>query len=179
MSKCHLCEKCVRVPRDIRHKLNLYRTDCRRAVKGKEYWSEHIRSLGVYEDPVDGCIRVRRPGDARRPRLKAQDILFETSVNDDSRMKEYTEPGDDGQSARTDKVEEELKDDGSDDKRKKSGRVMKEVDNRIDIESNATSAASQGDDDELPQGRSADEEVNAQSVPEDLSLDTVAVAVER
>ena len=62
MSKVHLCEKCPRIPADIKHKLNIFRTDCRRAIKGKEYWSEHIISLGVYEDPVDNCLRVNRNG---------------------------------------------------------------------------------------------------------------------
>ena len=62
MSKVHLCEKCPRIPADVKHKLNIYRTDCRRAIKGKEYWSEHIKSLGVYEDTVDNCLRVNRGG---------------------------------------------------------------------------------------------------------------------
>ncbi|KAG7374647.1 hypothetical protein IV203_013742 [Nitzschia inconspicua] len=61
MSKGHLCDKCMQVPKDIRRKLNIYRTDCRRAIKGKEYWSEHIRSLGVYEDTEDCCLRLRHP----------------------------------------------------------------------------------------------------------------------
>lgn len=73
MSKCHLCEKCVRVPREIRRQLNVYRTDCRRAIKGKEYWSEHIKWLGVYEDSIEGCLRVRHPtGHNPRPRKNGQ-----------------------------------------------------------------------------------------------------------
>ncbi|KAL3914290.1 MAG: hypothetical protein SGARI_000201 [Bacillariaceae sp.] len=67
MSKVHLCDKCPRIPPDVKHKLNIYRTDCRRAIKGKEYWSEHIMSLGVYEDPVDNCLRVNRDENFKIP----------------------------------------------------------------------------------------------------------------
>ena len=58
MSKVHLCERCYRIPRDVRRQLIVLRSDCRRAIGGKEYWSENIRALGVY---VDGNIlRVKK-----------------------------------------------------------------------------------------------------------------------
>jgi hypothetical protein len=166
MSKCHLCDKCVRVPRDIHHKLNMYRTDCRRAIKGKEYWSEHIKSLGVYEDCIDGCLRVRHPGgDMSRSRLQAKEALVETWVSDDTPMKEYTEPDDNGQSSESDTVAEGLKDDQSDDQRKTSGKSGNGViPAKTDNESNATPAMLQREDDEHPQDGDTDEDDNVQSV---------------
>jgi hypothetical protein len=178
MSKCHLCDKCVRVPRDIRHKLNVYRTDCRRAIKGKEYWSEHIKSLGVYEDIIDGCLRVRhRGGDSSRSRLQAKEVLVETRVSDDAPMKEYTEP-DDYQSSESDTVAEGLKDDQSDDQPKSSGKSRNGViPTKTDNESSATPATLQREDDELPQDGDTDEDDNVQSVKKDLSMDNVAVLI--
>ncbi|OEU07838.1 hypothetical protein FRACYDRAFT_197133, partial [Fragilariopsis cylindrus CCMP1102] len=55
MSKVHLCERCYRIPRDVRRQLIVLRSDCRRAIGGKEYWSENIRSLGVYVE--EGILR--------------------------------------------------------------------------------------------------------------------------
>lgn len=59
MSKVHLCERCYRIPRDVRRQLIVLRSDCRRAIGGKEYWSENIRALGVYVD--EGILRVKKP----------------------------------------------------------------------------------------------------------------------
>ena len=50
MSKVHLCERCQRIPRDIRQKLKALRNDNQRAAGGKTYWSDGVRSLGVYEE---------------------------------------------------------------------------------------------------------------------------------
>jgi len=58
MSKVHLCERCYRIPRDVRRQLIVLRSDCRRAIGGKEYWSENIRALGVYVD--EGILRVKK-----------------------------------------------------------------------------------------------------------------------
>jgi len=58
MSKVHLCERCYRIPRDVRRQLIVLRSDCRRAIGGKEYWSENIRQLGVYVD--EGILRVKK-----------------------------------------------------------------------------------------------------------------------
>jgi len=57
MSKVHLCERCYRIPRDVRRQLIVLRSDCRRAIGGKEYWSDNIRSLGVYVE--EGILRVK------------------------------------------------------------------------------------------------------------------------
>jgi len=58
MSKVHLCERCYRIPRDVRRQLIVLRSDCRRAIGGKEYWSENIRTLGVYVE--EGILRVKK-----------------------------------------------------------------------------------------------------------------------
>ena len=50
MSKVHLCERCHRVPDDVKQRLQKLRTANSRASGGKEYWSEGIRALGVYSD---------------------------------------------------------------------------------------------------------------------------------
>ncbi len=109
MSKVHLCEKCTRIPMHVKHKLNLYRTDGRRAVKGKEYWSERIRALGVYEDPVDGCLRVRQRGDGASEEAKvavSKKSEVEAWRNDDAmRTASLETPGD--KVAEKDTVEKE------------------------------------------------------------------------
>jgi hypothetical protein len=56
MSK-HCCERCYCIPPDLRLKLLELRNDSRRATSGKEYWTDRIRALGVYE--VDGTLRVK------------------------------------------------------------------------------------------------------------------------
>ena len=47
MSKVHLCDKCTRIPSHIKHKLNIFRTDCRRAIKGKEEARKEIGLIGM------------------------------------------------------------------------------------------------------------------------------------
>ena len=70
MSKVHLCERCHRVPDEVKHRLQKLRTANSRASGGKEYWSEGIRALGVYNDgemlrfakrppPPSGDIKVK------------------------------------------------------------------------------------------------------------------------
>jgi hypothetical protein len=56
--------------------LNLLRGDCRRALGGKEYWSQHIRALGVIED--DGILRVRRTPKQQK-RKDREDALKEAA----------------------------------------------------------------------------------------------------
>merc|ERR1712161_51791 len=58
MSKVHLCERCYRIPRDVRRQLIVLRSDCRRAIGRKEYWSENIRTLGVFVE--EGILRVKK-----------------------------------------------------------------------------------------------------------------------
>ena len=50
MSKVHLCQRCHCVPEDVKRKLQKLRTVNSRASGGKEYWSEGIRALGVFND---------------------------------------------------------------------------------------------------------------------------------
>ena len=50
MSKVHLCNRCNRVPPDVRQKLRSTRNENQRASGGKQYWADCIRSMGVYED---------------------------------------------------------------------------------------------------------------------------------
>jgi hypothetical protein len=52
MAKKHLCDKCKAIPIDIKKKLTgLHGTSkTSRATGGREYWSECLRVLGVYED---------------------------------------------------------------------------------------------------------------------------------
>lgn len=64
MSKVHLCERCYRIPRDVRRQLILLRSDCRRAIGGKEYWSDNIRSLGIYVD--EGILKVKHAVEAKQ-----------------------------------------------------------------------------------------------------------------
>jgi hypothetical protein len=56
--------------------LNLLRGDCRRALGGKEYWSQHIRALGVIED--EGILRVRRTPKQQK-RKDREDALKEAA----------------------------------------------------------------------------------------------------
>ena len=59
MSKVHLCERCQRIPSDVRKKLNALRVHNRRAACGIGYWSDGLRALGVYEDGQ--ILRLRKP----------------------------------------------------------------------------------------------------------------------
>lgn len=55
MSKVHLMKGCHRVPPEVQSKLNSLREDNQRASGGKDYWSDGIRALGVYE--IGRCLR--------------------------------------------------------------------------------------------------------------------------
>ncbi len=106
MSKVHLCERCYRIPRDVRRQLIVLRSDCRRAIGGKEYWSENIRALGVYVD--EGILRVKKA-----PKEEAKD---DEKKEGDSEKKE-------------DSVKEESKEDDKKEETPKevaSGEVKKE-----------------------------------------------------
>lgn len=50
MSKLHFCKTCTQIPTDTRARLCTLQKVNRRAAGGKEYWSEGLRVLGVYED---------------------------------------------------------------------------------------------------------------------------------
>eukprot|EP00934_Nitzschia_sp_Nitz4_P004038 Nitzschia sp. Nitz4//scaffold95_size97785//60021//61599//NITZ4_004672-RA/size97785-augustus-gene-0.109-mRNA-1//-1//CDS//3329560487//4028//frame0 len=50
MSKLHFCKTCNQIPAETRAKLATLQKVNRRAAGGKEYWSEGLRVLGVYED---------------------------------------------------------------------------------------------------------------------------------
>lgn len=59
MSNVHLCEKCYRIPPDIQMRLHALKSNARRAVGGKEYWVDCLRSMGVYEDGQ--VLRLKKP----------------------------------------------------------------------------------------------------------------------
>lgn len=65
MSKVHLCERCTRLPPDIKKRMILLRNRRHRASGGRAYWIRHLRELGIYED---GTVLRARP---RENRLKA------------------------------------------------------------------------------------------------------------
>jgi hypothetical protein len=129
MSKVHLCEKCLRIPHNIKHKLNIYRTDCRRAIKGKEYWSEHIKSLGVYEDHVDGCLRVRRKSGtkiavAASPRITTAN---EGVKEENTTIVEETDRDNSKYDHRHDRDDAMEEDNGSDDENKREQTAINAV----------------------------------------------------
>jgi len=108
MSKVHLCERCYRIPRDVRRQLIVLRSDCRRAIGGKEYWSENIRDLGVYVD--EGILRVKKA-----PKEEAKD---DEKKEGDSEKKEDSvkEESKDEEMKEEDKKEETPKEEGTSDK---------------------------------------------------------------
>jgi hypothetical protein len=59
MSKVHLCDRCHKIPEDLKKKLTVLQKACKgnRASGGKEYWAEGLRVLGVYED--NGILRFK------------------------------------------------------------------------------------------------------------------------
>jgi hypothetical protein len=59
MSKLHLCKTCHKIPTSTRAELVTLHLVKNRASGGKEYWSECLQVLGVYEGK--GCLRLRRP----------------------------------------------------------------------------------------------------------------------
>jgi hypothetical protein len=65
MSKVHLCERCQRIPPDIRAKLSALRIHNRRAACGIGYWSDGVRALGVYED--GRILRLKKPTPKETP----------------------------------------------------------------------------------------------------------------
>lgn len=50
MTKVHLSHRCHRVPEDIKTKLKSYQKANIRASGGKQYWSDAVRALNVYEE---------------------------------------------------------------------------------------------------------------------------------
>jgi len=50
MSKVHLCERCPRLPLEIKKRMIVLRNRRHRASGGRAYWIRHLRELGLYED---------------------------------------------------------------------------------------------------------------------------------
>lgn len=67
ISNIHLCEKCYRVPQDLRCKLLLLRSEGRRAAGGKKYWSDRLRSMGVYEDGRILRLNKKKSKEEKKP----------------------------------------------------------------------------------------------------------------
>eukprot|EP00534_Pseudo-nitzschia_fraudulenta_P018193 CAMPEP_0201261886 /NCGR_PEP_ID=MMETSP0853-20130426/5981_1 /ASSEMBLY_ACC=CAM_ASM_000640 /TAXON_ID=183588 /ORGANISM="Pseudo-nitzschia fraudulenta, Strain WWA7" /LENGTH=222 /DNA_ID=CAMNT_0047565011 /DNA_START=21 /DNA_END=689 /DNA_ORIENTATION=- len=58
MSKVHLCERCTRIPQDVKKRMVALRSRRHRASGGRAYWIRHLRELGIYED---GTVLRARP----------------------------------------------------------------------------------------------------------------------
>jgi len=65
MSKVHLCERCVRLPPDIKKKMIMLRNRRHRASGGRAYWIRHMRELGIYEDST--VLRAHPLGERKKP----------------------------------------------------------------------------------------------------------------
>mmetsp|Transcript_15006 Transcript_15006/g.34790 ORF Transcript_15006/g.34790 Transcript_15006/m.34790 type:complete len:708 (+) Transcript_15006:128-2251(+) len=50
MSKVHLCERCTRIPPDIKKRMITLRNRRHRASGGRAYWIRHLREMGINED---------------------------------------------------------------------------------------------------------------------------------
>ena len=149
MSKVHLCERCYRIPRDVRRQLIVLRSDCRRAIGGKEYWSENIRSLGVYVE--EGILRVKRApkeekkekdeeknGEDKKEGTEKNEDEKETKENDETDKKkdesgDLTMDGEDEEDNSDEKqeVEVDVSKDHDDDEEKSEKQTEKDDDEAI------------------------------------------------
>lgn len=65
MSKVHLCERCTRIPQDIKRRMVVLRSRRNRASGGRAYWIRHLREMGIYEDGT--VLRARDREDKKNP----------------------------------------------------------------------------------------------------------------
>ena len=118
MSKVHLCERCYRIPRDVRRQLIVLRSDCRRAIGGKEYWSENIRALGVYVD--EGILRVKKaPKESDGDATKKEEGSDAAKKEDEDKKDSSGSKDEEMEVKKEDKDEDKAKDskDGDDEKK--------------------------------------------------------------
>jgi hypothetical protein len=59
MAKGHLMDRCYYIPPPEQERLTVLRGDNRRAGRGKEYWTESIMAMGVYESTSESILRLR------------------------------------------------------------------------------------------------------------------------
>jgi len=78
MSKVHLCERCPRLPPDIKKRMITLRSRRHRASGGRAYWIRHLRDIDIYEDGT--VLRVYQPGE-RKKAATAQQIRLQAKAS--------------------------------------------------------------------------------------------------
>lgn len=76
MSKVHLCERCPRIPPDIKKRMVKLRSRRHRASGGRAYWIRHLREMGIYEDGT--VLRAYPPEVKQKPRTTLKPTISES-----------------------------------------------------------------------------------------------------